>query len=186
MEYEKRSLPDVEFSVYDMDGNCKLCAYYFFTSDIHFADSYLCEIVCDLLLCSNNLVFLVLPVAETIFGLYAAEDILIGGDIVIPADTLIETAVSDKTFCRSLTYSLSLYTTSTSSPAYSNENSCISLFRTNPDPAVTSSILYLPSGRYYRLEEIAAADGYVKGEPIEFILSSDQAYEVGLLQIRNQ
>ena len=36
------------------------------------------------------------PVAETIFGLYAAEDILIGGDIVIPADTLIETAVSDK------------------------------------------------------------------------------------------
>ena len=30
----------------------------------------------------------------------------------------------------------------------------------------------------YRLEEIAAADGYVKGEPIEFTLSSDQAYEV--------
>lgn len=30
----------------------------------------------------------------------------------------------------------------------------------------------------YRLEEIAAANGYVKGEPIEFTLSSDQAYEV--------
>ena len=30
----------------------------------------------------------------------------------------------------------------------------------------------------YRLEESAAADGYVKGEPIEFTLSSDQAYEV--------
>lgn len=30
----------------------------------------------------------------------------------------------------------------------------------------------------YRLEEIAAANGYIKGEPIEFTLSSDQAYEV--------
>ena len=36
------------------------------------------------------------PVAGTIFGLYTAEDILIGEGIVIPADTLIETVFSDE------------------------------------------------------------------------------------------